>query len=124
MTTARQPKVLLVEDEPQLRSASSEHLRSAGCHVLEAPSADQALAVLDQHHDIDIVFTDVNMPGAIDGVALGREVLRRRPHVPVILTSAAWAPDSGDIPDGALFVQKPYSIDAVVRLLRALIWAT
>lgn len=121
MATARQPSVLLVEDEPLLRSVSSERMRDEGLRVIEAEAADEAIALLEKHPEIDVVFTDVNMPGAIDGLGLAFEVRRTRPHMHVILTSGVWARRGEAAPDGVVFLQKPYSVEAVVKLVRTLL---
>lgn len=125
MAPARQPQVLLVEDEALLREVSADRLRDEGFRVLEAAAAADALALLEQNPEIDVLFTDVRMPGAIDGLALASEVRRIRPHLPVILTSGQWtaAPGQG-APDGAVFIQKPYSVGAVAQLVKALVKPT
>jgi CheY-like chemotaxis protein len=121
MNPARQPNVLLVEDEPLLRAVSSERLRDEGLRVVEAPAAAHAIALLEQHPDIDVLFTDVNMPGPIDGVALASVARQLHPHLVVILTSGKWITGDADVPEGAVFVAKPYSTGAVAQLVKALV---
>ena len=123
MATARQPNVLLVEDEPLLRSVSCERMREEGLRVIEAEAAQHAIALLAEHPEIDVVFTDVNMPGPIDGLGLAVEVRRTRPHLHVILTSGLWTGQGKEVPDGIVFLQKPYEIDAVVQLVKTLVKA-
>lgn len=119
MAPAKQPNVLLVDDEALVRETAAERLRQDGVRVLEADAAAQAVALLAEHPDIDVLFTDINMPG-MDGVALANEVRRTHPHLHLILTSGRWTHPSGEAPDGAVFLQKPYSLDAVVQLVRRL----
>jgi len=121
MNPARQPNVLLVEDEPLLRAVTSERLRDEGLRVVEAPAAAHAIALLEQHPEIDVLFTDVHMPGAIDGVALASVARELHPHLVVILTSGKWIRSDDDVPEGAVFLAKPYSIDAVAQLVKALV---
>jgi CheY-like chemotaxis protein len=121
MAGARQPNVLLVEDEPLLRAVTSERLRDEGLHVVEAPAAAHALALLEQHPEIDVLFTDVNIPGAIDGVALASVARQIQPRLVVIFTSGEWTGGDDAVPEGAVFVAKPYRVAAVARLVRALV---
>ena len=113
--TSVQPAVLVVEDETLVRMAISLDLSDAGFRVIEAANATEALDVLEAHH-VDLVFTDIRMPGAMDGLALMREVRRRFPDLPVILTSAH-AELSEQARDGAALVPKPYSARAVLSLI-------
>ena len=121
MITTRQPNVLLVEDEALVRVITSIHLQDEGFCVIEAAAAADAVALLDQHPEIDVLFTDVNMPGAMDGLGLAVEVRRSRPDMHVIMTSGRWASASEDVPFGAVFVQKPYSVAALAQLIRVLV---
>jgi DNA-binding NtrC family response regulator len=122
-TTARQPNVLLVEDEEFLRALASDRLRDEGFRVLEAAAAADAIALLEEHPEIDVLFTDVDMPGPVDGLGLAAQARRRRPHLHVIMTSGQWTATTADVPEGAMFVQKPYSLEAVARLVKALVKA-
>ncbi|WP_341989162.1 response regulator [Azorhizobium sp. AG788] len=104
--------VLLVEDEALLRMLMAELLRGAGLRVIEAATADEAVAVLDAGLHLDMVFTDVRMPGRMDGVGLALTVRRDRPEVAVLVTSGDLAPDiARQMP---AFIPKPYDLDAVV----------
>jgi CheY-like chemotaxis protein len=117
-----QETVLVVEDEVLVRMVISDYLRDCGYKVIEANTADEALAVL-QHLDVrvDIVFSDIEMPGAMDGFALSTWVRRNRPGLEVILTgsvpraanAAAELCDSGPL-------SKPYEPQAVVGRIRRL----
>ena len=80
--------VLVVDDEPVIRMATVQHLEEAGFAVREAASAFQAIVVLrDQDNRVDLVFSDVRMPGHMDGVALSCWIFKNRPNIPVILAS-------------------------------------
>jgi len=82
-----QPTVLIVEDELFPRIDLSDALREAGFRVLEAVSGDEAERILQTHEDIDLVLTDVQMPGSLDGIALARRVIEQRPTTKVIVMS-------------------------------------
>lgn len=104
--------VLLVEDEALLRMLMAELLRDAGVRVIEAATADEALAVLTAGLHVDVVFTDVRMPGRMDGVALALALGRDRPEIPVLVTSGDLDPEVAR--QMATFIPKPYDLDAVV----------
>jgi CheY-like chemotaxis protein len=114
--------VLVVEDEVIVRMTIAEYLRDEGYDVIEAGTADEALAVLQRGTDIDLVFTDVRMPGSIDGCELARRVRARWPKLPVILTSGysdellTARSISEDI-----VVPKPYRPQAIVTTIRAVL---
>lgn len=95
--------VLVVDDEVLLRMAACAHLRDAGFVVVEAVNAAEAVALLAVRNSIGLVFTDINMPGAMDGVALAALIAERYPAVRILLTS-------GVARDTAMpFLAKPYS---------------
>ena len=103
-------RVLLVEDDPEVASLTAEMLRDLGLVVTHAGTADQALRTLAEQRDIDILFSDVMMPGGMSGVELAQEVRRRRPDLPIVLTtgfemSAAQAWD-----EEITLLLKPYGV--------------
>ncbi len=107
--------VLLVEDEALLRMLMADLLRGAGVKVIEAATADEALAVLASGLKLHMIFTDVRMPGSIDGVGLAMAVARDRPEIAVFVTSGDLAPEvARRMP---AFIPKPYDLDAVVVLI-------
>lgn len=112
------PRLLVVEDDTLVRLAISEHLRDAGFSVVEAASADEALRYLGAGDRIDLVFTDIQMPGRLDGIGLARQLRRRHPALSVILTSgnAVLPDDLGD----SLFIPKPYDHRHVAEIAREL----
>ena len=114
------PVILIVEDEALVRLSAVGILEDAGFRMIEAVNSDEALELLEADSDVQLLFTDVNMPGAIDGLALARQVRDRWPHIGIMVASANRVPQSEDLPAGSWFEQKPYSIDAVVRHAREL----
>lgn len=114
--------VLVVEDEGLVRLDAADSLREAGFAVVEAGDAAEALRVVAIRDDIDLLFTDINMPGAIDGLELARLVHRSHPAIRLILTSGRERPPRDEIPDTGYFMPKPYShkamLDAISRTLK------
>ncbi|HET6252243.1 MAG TPA: response regulator [Tepidisphaeraceae bacterium] len=100
--------VLVVEDEYLIRMDTASSLETAGFIVYEAENAAEAIRSLEAHNEIRLIFTDINMPGSMDGLALARYVRGRWPPVKIIVTSGYVKLRDSDLPSGALFVQKPY----------------
>jgi CheY-like chemotaxis protein len=117
MSAPNQSAVLLVEDEAIIRMVVSEHLREAGLEVIEAGSAEEALDALDDHPEVSLLFTDLNMPGDIDGLELARRVHRLRPTVEILVTSGRERLQNADLPDDGDFIEKPYSPAEVTQLV-------
>jgi CheY-like chemotaxis protein len=115
----------VVEDEVLVRSTIAEYLRSCGYRVIEAVNADEALIVIrNLEIKVDIVFSDVEMPGTMDGFALASWIRKNRPELDVILAgSVTRAADSAEklCDDGPL--PKPYQAETVVRQIRRLLAA-
>ncbi len=121
-TTLPPAVALVAEDEFLLRMEAADTLSDAGFTVLEVASADDALRFLEDKDGVDLLFTDVNMPGRLDGFGLAREVALRWPGITIIVCSGAAKPLPGDLPAKARFIDKPYSpalVHEVVRELRA-----
>lgn len=114
------PVVLVVEDEALLRLHAIDVIEDAGFEALEARNADQAIAILESRNDIRIVFTDIDMPGSMDGLRLAAAVRNRWPPVEIIVTSGHSAPGDDELPDRGLFFPKPYADELLVRELRRL----
>jgi CheY-like chemotaxis protein len=108
--------VLVVEDETLIREFIAEELEEGGYTVVMASNADQAIAVLEAHQDIHLVFTDIDMPGSMDGLKLAAVVRDRWPPVHIIITTGKVRPL--EIPANALFIPKPYVGKNVVAALR------
>ena len=105
----RRAIVLLVEDEVLIRWATAAVLREAGFEVLDVESADAALPILEGRSDIAVLFTDINMPGDMNGQALAYEVHRRWPTVRLLVTSGDVRTREPLLPMGSRFLAKPYS---------------
>ncbi|CAA9492801.1 MAG: hypothetical protein AVDCRST_MAG44-306 [uncultured Sphingomonas sp.] len=110
-------EVLVVEDEPIIRMVAADALTDRGIMAWEAGDADEALEVLEQHPRIGVVFTDVNMPGEMNGLGLAHEVTAMRPDVKVIVTSGAVTIADNDLPDHGTFLPKPYPTDRLVNIV-------
>jgi two-component system, response regulator PdtaR len=115
-----QATILIVEDDVLVRVMAADELREQGYSVVEAASADEALSVLHSNVGVDLLMTDVRMPGSLDGAALARMVRAEYPAVKVIVAS-------GDRPDAGLadrfdgFFAKPYDVARLVRHIHALL---
>jgi DNA-binding NtrC family response regulator len=121
-TAVRSNIVLVVEDEILIRLAIADHLRDAGLTVYEAANATEAIDLLTHHgRDIDAIFSDIMMPGPIDGLALLAWVSQHHPEIPVALTSGVphHNATTKKMKDDGLFLVKPYSMDGVATLLTA-----
>ena len=112
------PVILIVEDEFLLRLDSAETIESAGFEVIQAANADEAIAILKARPDIHVVFTDIQMPGSMDGLKLARFVRDRWPPIKIVATSGHVTVDEDDLPDGSVFLPKPYHGAEVVATLR------
>ena len=115
------PVVLLVEDEPLVREFEIDVLQDAGFRVLEARTADEAFDMLRGRPDVRIVFTDVDMPGSLNGFEFARLVHQGWPEVAILVSSGKLAPQDGDLPAGAAFIAKPYRPDDLVEQLHKLV---
>ena len=110
-------EVLVVEDEPLVRMVAADALADGGIMAWEAGDANEALEVLEQHPRIGVLFTDVNMPGDMDGLGLAHEVSAIRPDVRVIVTSGAESVAGEDLPNEGTFLPKPYPTQRLVSIV-------
>lgn len=117
---SHQVSVLVVEDEALLRMGISDFLDDQGFRVLEASDAHEAIAMLSKHPEITVLFTDVDMPGGMDGLRLAAAVRDRWPPVKIIVTSGHRKAEAADMPEGAVFFSKPYNPDVVAATVRQL----
>jgi CheY-like chemotaxis protein len=100
--------ILVVDDEPLVLMSTVDFLQDEGFEVLEAGNADEAIALLETNPAISILFTDVDMPGSMDGLKLSAAVRKRWPPVRIVVTSGHRIVDITDLPDGGVFFSKPY----------------
>jgi CheY-like chemotaxis protein len=98
-------------------------IEEAGFEVVEAASADEAIAILERRLDITVVFTDIQMPGSMDGLKLAAAVRDRWPPIMIVATSGRVQLHPGDLPAGSRFLPKPYSPAEITKTLRQLIAA-
>lgn len=109
--------VLVVDDEPLIRMNAIDIFEDHGFAAIEAEDADDALVQLAAHPNICVLFTDINMPGRLDGLDLARQVHALRPDIQLIITSGKMRPAQSEIPDDGAFFSKPYNGDAVAKLI-------
>ena len=111
--------VLVVEDEVLVRLMIAEELRSAGFQVIEASDADEALAVLANIADVSVIFSDIRMPGSMDGLELAKKVRADFPKIRIVLASGNLAAVASVDHDG--FFLKPYEADEIINLIKTLL---
>ncbi|MGJ4929754.1 response regulator [Bradyrhizobium sp. HKCCYLS2038] len=108
------PHSIVVEDDSMIRMYACEILADAGFHCHEAADSDQAKARLDKDGaSITLLFTDVDMPGSMDGFELARYAAQNWPEIAIVVASGRVKPEPGQLPDGATFIPKPFSADLV-----------
>ena len=112
--------VLIVEDELLIRMSATAIVEEAGFQAYDAADADEAIALLEKHADIGILFTDIDMPGSMDGLKLAHYVRGRWPPVKIIVTSGHVQAGDQDMPQDAVFFAKPYRAMQIAGKLREL----
>src|SRR3954462_3496410 len=117
------PNVLVVEDEMVLRMRAVDIVEDAGFIPLEAVNADDAIAVLESRSDIELLFTDIQMPGSMDGLKLAHAVHERWPAIKIILVSGQVKPSDGDRPADSRFFGKPLVIKQMIGELQQMVGA-
>jgi CheY-like chemotaxis protein len=113
--------VLVVDDEPLVRMLGTDVLEDAGFVVVEAGNAAEALQILEAHPEVSVLFTDVNMPGEMNGIDLAQRVNERRPDVRLLIASGQASPRRDELPDGSVFLRKPWDPEAVVERIRSML---
>jgi CheY-like chemotaxis protein len=109
--------VLLVEDEPLIRMHGMDILEDAGFRVLEAADADEAIAILEGDEAIHLLFSDVDMPGTMDGLQLVQLVHERWPDIGLLVTSGNHRLLDSDVPGSGRFFRKPWTINALTECI-------
>jgi CheY-like chemotaxis protein len=117
--SAPRPIVLVVEDDLLQRIYASSILEDAGFEVVEAANANEAILILEARKDIRVVFTDIEMPGSMDGLKLARAIRDRWPPIELILTSGRHRLGADAIPTRGRFLAKPYEPDVLIAVISA-----
>jgi CheY-like chemotaxis protein len=115
------PVVLIVEDDPLLRMLAVEVVKEAGFMALEAGDAEEAVELLEFRSDIALLFTDVEMPGCMNGLDLAHVVRERWPPIKILVVSGKVRVQPSELPPNSRFVGKPYHTAAMVAELRSLV---
>lgn len=119
-TQPPRPAVLVVEDEVLIRMEAVDMLEDAGFRTYEAGSADAALLVLEKKGDVAFLFTDVDMPGSMDGIKLAAHVNATWPHIRIIVASGILDVKKEHLPPDACFFPKPYPTSEIIQKLQDL----
>lgn len=114
------PILLVVEDELLVRLDFADLAQAAGFETVEASSADEAVEILQSREDIKVMFTDIRMPGSMDGVALAHYVRDRWPPTIIVICSGNEPPEEDTLPRDARFVPKPFTGDRTEKLLEGI----
>jgi CheY-like chemotaxis protein len=121
MVKQRRPVVLVVEDEPLMLIDAVDLVTEAGFEAIGTKNADEAIRILESRDDIRIVFTDVNMPGSMDGIKLAHAVRHRWPPIEIIVTSGLTLANVQELlPERGVFFPKPYTPAQVASALHRL----
>jgi two-component sensor histidine kinase/CheY-like chemotaxis protein len=115
------PKILVVEDEMLLRMRAVDIVADAGFTPIEAGNADEALAILESRSDVDLLFTDIQMPGTMDGLRLAHAVHERWPSIKIILVSGKLTPTDGERPTDSRFFGKPLEVKQMIAEIQEMI---
>ena len=111
------PTVLIVENEAMIRMTAIDALVESGLTVLEAGDAADALLLLGRHPEIVLLFTDIDMPGQMDGLDLAVQAVRDRPGLRLILSSGRGGFEGRMVPREGKYLAKPYYVDKLVTLV-------
>src|SRR5688572_28979185 len=117
------PNVLVVEDEMLLRMRAIDIVEDAGFRSVEANNADQALAILESRSDIALLFSDIQMPGSMDGLKLAHAVHNRWPSIKIILVSGQMHLSDADTPADSRFFGKPLEAKQMITELQHMVGA-
>src|SRR5947209_916474 len=117
------PNVLVVEDEMVLRMRAVDIVEDAGFCPVEAVNADEAMSILESRSDISLLFTDIQMPGSMDGLKLAHAVHDRWPAIKIILVSGQVNPSDAERPVDSRFFGKPLSVERMITELQAMVGA-
>src|ERR1700737_78061 len=115
--------VLIVEDEMVLRMRAVDIVEDAGFCPVEAVNADEAISILEARSDISLLFTDIQMPGSMDGLKLAHAVHDRWPSIKIILVSGQVKPSDAERPADSRFFGKPLAVEQMITELQAMVGA-
>jgi two-component system, response regulator PdtaR len=110
--------ILIVEDDVLANEHLEFILQQAGYEVLSATSADEAAELLEDHEDVQLLVTDINLPGNVNGLKLAAAAKARRPEMNIIIVTGYSAPKNDEIPPGSLFIPKPYNAQKMIEAVR------
>lgn len=113
--------ILVVEDEPLQRMMAVDLVERAGFEAVEASSADEAVSILETRLDIRLVFTDIDMPGGMDGMKLAASIRDRWPPIELIIISGKRRPTLEDLPARGVFFEKPYKRNEVTAAMKSFV---
>lgn len=113
--------VLVVEDEPITRMDVVGQLEEAGFKVFEAPDADRAIKILEANPAIRVLFTDIDMPGSMDGLKLAAAVRHRWPPIVIVVASGLHKINMDALPDNSRFFSKPYNVHEIAATMRHMV---
>ena len=115
------PAILVVEDEPLIRMEAVDMIEDAGFKVYDAANADAAIILMELHDEIGILFTDIDMPGSMDGLKLAAYIRDRWPPVAIIIASGKVDFTNMQIPEGSTFFPKPYPTEQIAAVLENIV---
>src|SRR4249919_2434695 len=116
--TSAPTNVLVVEDEMLLRMRAVDMVEDAGFTAVQAVNADEAIAILESRSDIALLFTDIQMPGSMDGLKLAHAVHARWPAIKIVLVSGQVKPSDAERPTDSLFFGKPLGVEQMIGELQ------
>jgi CheY-like chemotaxis protein len=116
--------ILVVEDHPLIRLSALDLIRTAGFEGVEAAGADEAIAILETRDDIRLVFTDIEMPGTMDGLKLAHYIRNRWPPIHLIVASGKAILEESQLPAGSRFFAKPYDHKSIAEEITRFLAAT
>lgn len=123
MMMADKIAVLVVEDEPIIRMDVVDQLEEGGFQVFEAPDADRAIKILEANPAIRVLFTDVDMPGSMDGLKLAAAVRDRWPPIRIVVASGLRKVNLDALPGDSRFFSKPYNVNEIAATMRSMVSA-
>lgn len=110
MTLSTVPYAIVVEDHPIIMMGTTNILEDAGFRIYQAYDGDEAIVLMEEHWEsIVLLFSDVDMPGSINGFGLARHVDKHWPNIEIVIASGRVNPERGDMPDRATFITKPFN---------------